>query len=193
MKTLQTIQTISKIGKIISKIVFICCVVGFCLCVVGIVGLALGVSVMQFGGVSLESLLQYEADMSTGTLYASVICGAILCAGQAVLAKFAQRYFERELKDGTPFTLDGALQLLRLGVLSIGIPVAVQVAAQITQKIVVRLFTDVEPLDADPAVSLTVGALVIVLALVCRYGAEMIAAQTAPESTQAETTDNETR
>ena len=122
MKTLQTIQTISKIGKIISKIVFICCVVGFCLCVVGIAGLALGVSVMQFGGVSLESLLQHEADMSTGTLYSSVICGAIVCAGQAVLAKFSQRYFERELKDGTPFTLDGARQLLQLGVLSIGIP-----------------------------------------------------------------------
>ena len=184
MKSLQIIQTISKIGKVISTIVFICCIVGFCMCIVGLVTTALGVTAVKLGGVTLQSILQNEADMTEGTLYLSLISGAILCAGQAVLAKFAAHYFERELRDGTPFTGDGAKELLRLGVLSICIPVAVQIASTIAEKIVVRLFAGVEPPDVDPAVSLTVGALVIILALVCRYGTELAAQRSDPASEQ---------
>ncbi len=39
MSTLKTIQTLSKIGRILSKTVYICCVVGFCGCIVGIISL----------------------------------------------------------------------------------------------------------------------------------------------------------
>ena len=188
MKSLQIIQTISKIGKVISTIVFVCCIVGFCMCIVGLVTTALGMTAVKLGGVTLQSILQNEAQMTEGTLYLSLIAGAILCAGQAVLAKFAAHYFERELRDGTPFTSDGAKELLRLGVLSICIPVAVQIASMIAEKIITRLFAGVESPDMDPAVSLTVGALVIILALVCRYGAELAAQRAtsdpAPEQEQ---------
>ena len=44
MNTLKTIQTLSKIGRILSKIVYICCVVGFCGCIIGIVSLRSTVS-----------------------------------------------------------------------------------------------------------------------------------------------------
>ena len=42
-----------------------------------------------------------------------------ICAGEAVLAKFAEHYFKRELTDGTPFNLGGAKELMRLGILTI--------------------------------------------------------------------------
>ena len=42
MNTLKTIQGLSRIGKILSKIIFICCIVGFCGCIAGMVSLALG-------------------------------------------------------------------------------------------------------------------------------------------------------
>ncbi|MBQ7596608.1 MAG: hypothetical protein IJU45_08090 [Clostridia bacterium] len=172
MNSLQAIQTISKVGKIISKIVYICCIVGFCLCIVGIISLAAGAPTFKLGGVTIESFLQDKADMSPGTLYASLITGAIICAGEGILAKFAEGYFKKELEDGTPFTLDGAKELMRLGILSVAVPAGIQLAANIAQKIVAKMFTDTVPPDFDAAVSITVGALVIIMSLICRYGAE---------------------
>lgn len=55
----------------------------------------------------------------------------ILCAGEAVLAKFAEHYFKRELVDGTPFDLGGAKELRRLGILAICIPIGTQMLAEI--------------------------------------------------------------
>ena len=53
MNTLKTIQTLSKIGKILSKIVFICCVVAFCGCIATIISLAFGAETLRIGGLLL--------------------------------------------------------------------------------------------------------------------------------------------
>lgn len=184
MKTLQTIQTIDKVARIISKIVFVCCIVGFCLCIVGIVSLAISAPMIKFGGVTLESILQNKANLNEGTLYASMAAGAILCAGEAVLAKFTVHYTERELRDGTPFTFDGAKELLRLGILSICIPLGTQGVAQAVHAILGKVFTDVGPLDLEPAASVGVGILVLILALICKYGAEMCTEKTSADPTE---------
>ena len=117
MKTLNIIQKLSKIGKVLSKIMFIFCIIGFCGCIVGIFSMALGAETLKFGGVTLESILNTEAEVTIGTVYAAMAAGMILCAGEAVLAKFAEHYFKRELADGTPFTFAGAKEMQRLGIL----------------------------------------------------------------------------
>ena len=180
MKTLQIIQTISKIGRIVSKVIFVCCIVGFCLCIVGIAGLAIGSPALRLGDVTLEGILQQEANTTTGTLYTTMAIYAIVCAAQAVLAKFADRYFTRELADGTPFTLDGAKELLRLGILSVCIPVGTQIVVQIVQTILVRALTDVDAQTPEMAGSVTLGVMVIVAALLCRYGAELLRENASP-------------
>ena len=175
MNTLKTIQTLSKIGKIVSKIIFICCIVGFCGCLVGMISLAVGAPALKLGGVTLESVLQNEAGKTTGTLYAELAAAMILCAGEGVLAKFASRYFERELSDGTPFTSGGAKELLRLGILSICVPIGVRIAEQIVYAILKQVMTDVAPQDFDPAGSVAIGVTMLIAALLCRYGAELTA------------------
>ena len=175
MKTLQIIQTVSRIAGIVCKVISVFCSVGFCLCIVGIVSMAVGAPAMQFGGVTFESMMQHNTEMSTGSLYAAMAAGAVVCAGECVLTKFAAHYLTRELKDGTPFTSGGARELLRLGILSLCIPVGTQVIAQIIETVFTKVMTDVEPLELDMGGSVIVGALLIVLALVCRYGAEMTA------------------
>ena len=173
MKTLQIIQTISKICKILSKVVFVCCIVGFCLCIVGIISTAIGGPVLKLGGVSFESILQTEAGTTVGSLYALLAMSAIVCVGEGVLAKFASHYFERELKDGTPFNIDSAKELMRLGILSICIPIAVQIVVQIVVTILTKTMPDVEAEEPEVAGSVTLGVMAIVLSLVCRYGAEL--------------------
>ena len=184
MQTLQILQTISKIGRIVSKVVFVCCVVGFWLCIVGVISVAIGASALQVGNVTLESILQAEGNMTTGSLYATMAMCTIVCAGEAVLAKFAERYFTHELADGTPFTFDGAKELLRLGVLSICIPVGMQIIIQIVVTILTKVMTDVEAQKPEIAGSVTLGVMLVVLALVCRYGAELTAAEHVEDETQ---------
>ena len=61
----------------------------------------------------------------------------VVCAGEAVLAKFAEVYFQNELQAETPFTLAGAKELLRLGILTITIPTGCAVAESIVEGVIV--------------------------------------------------------
>ena len=84
MNTLKTIQTLAKIGKVFSKIIFVCCIVGFCGCIVGIVSLALGAETFKLGGVTIHSMIENEAGLNLPTLYASMAVGLRFCAAEAV-------------------------------------------------------------------------------------------------------------
>lgn len=55
MKTLKTIQALSKLGKILSKIAFIFSVIGFCGCIAGLLSLNFGNGgLIKIGGVTLR-------------------------------------------------------------------------------------------------------------------------------------------
>lgn len=173
MKTLNTIQKLSKLGKILSKIAFICSLIGFCGCVAGILCTAFGgVETLRFGGITLESILQKEAEVSMGTVYAALAAGMILSAGEAVLSKFAEHYFKRELTDGTPFHFAGAKELMRLGILTICIPVGTQIVAEIVHAVMEQTMQGIAPLSVDHYDSVALGVMFIVISLLCRYGAE---------------------
>lgn len=61
MKSLQTIQKLFKIGKILSRIAFIFSVIGFCGCIAGLLGLSFGNgSLIKLGGVTLHQLISEE-------------------------------------------------------------------------------------------------------------------------------------
>lgn len=75
MKTLNIIQRLSRIGRILSKIMFIFCIIGFCGCIVGILSMALSAPTLKIGGVTLESILSIEAGVTTGTAYVAMTAG----------------------------------------------------------------------------------------------------------------------
>ncbi len=170
MKTLKTIQTLAKIGKILSKIVFILCLVGGIGCIVGILCLA-GLSL---GGVTVHGMIEISAAISMGTCYTAMAMGIIFCAGEAVLAKIAERYFKSELADGTPFTLDGAKKLMHLGICTICIPIGTIIAASITYEIMQYCFKDVADMHLNDSTSVGMGLMLIIMSLLCRYGAEIM-------------------
>ena len=184
MKTLNTIQTLSRIGKVISTIIFVCCIVGFFGCIVGIICMALGMEAVKLGGVTLKGMVESESGMTTGNIYAAMACGAVLCAGEALLAKFAERYFTRELAAGTPFTPEGAKELRRLGILAICIPIGTQIAAEIVRGIFAQVTAGVEPLDLSITGSVSIGVMLLVGSLLCKHAAELIRAGTASQPPQ---------
>lgn len=138
MKSLQTIQKLFKIGKILSRIAFIFSVIGFCGCIAGLLSLSFGNgSLIKLGGVTLHQLISEEYGYNIKGITASLSGWLVVCAGEAVLAKFAEVYFQNELQAETPFTLAGAKELLRLGILTITIPTGCTVAESIVEGVIV--------------------------------------------------------
>lgn len=173
MKTLNTIQKLSKVGKILSRIAFVFSVIGVAGCGIGIIAMALGTPTLKIGSITVKSILKIEAEVTAGTVYASMAAGIILCLGEAVLSKFAEHYFKRELADGTPFCFDGAKEMMRLGILAICIPIGTQIIAEIVYAVLIMTARDVAPLSVINSGSVTLGVMFILLSLFCRYGAEI--------------------
>lgn len=172
MKTLKTIQILSKIGKILSKIIYICCIVGFAGCILGTIGMIIGGQAVKSDGMTLQSILKTEANVTEGTVWSAIVVGIILSVGEFFLARMAYKYFENELKIGTPFSKDGAKELLRLGISAIWISLVALILAQISQEIFAH-FMEAEKLDLDGFESVTLGVMFIIMSLIFKHGAEL--------------------
>lgn len=174
MKTLNTIQTLSKIGKILSKIAYICCIIGAVGCAVGMASLAFAdTGILKIGGVTIYGLMVNRAGIDLNSLYPSLAAAMLVCIGQMVVAKFAEKYFSNELTAGTPFTLDGAKELLRLGILTICVPLGAQIAAEIVSAILAAILHCGEAFNMGDISSVALGVMFIVASFLCRYGAEV--------------------
>lgn len=165
--------------KIIRKIVFIVSVIGFCGCIAGLVSVQLGSGgVTKIGGVTLHSLIDGDYGYNIKSIAAALSGWLVICAGEAVLAKFAETYFKNELKAGTPFTSTGAKELMRLGVLTIVIPVVSAAVGSMAEEIMVG-FLKIEKAAAldlyfNHETSVMLGIMLIIGALLCRCGAELM-------------------
>lgn len=175
-KTLKTIQTLCKIGKILSKIAFVCSIVGTVGCAVGIAALSLGLTEnITVGNLTIHSMIEKNAEMSVGTMYADMIVGGILCLGEVFLSRISANYFSHELKAGTPFTMAGAREMMRLGICTICIPVGTMIAADIAYETINHTFAAVADMHIDDYASVGLGVMFIVMSLLCKLGAQQSA------------------
>lgn len=177
MKSLNIIQKLFKIGKILSRIAFILSVVGFCGCIAGLFSLRFGGNIIKIKGITLHRFISWDLGCDIKSVFAALCGFVIVCAGEAVLAKFAEIYFKNELKAETPFTVSGAKEMLRLGILTIVVPTVCAMARSIFEEIAVG-FTGVEKASFmdiyfNNAASIVLGVMFILISLLCQYGAEL--------------------
>lgn len=174
MKSLKTIQTLSKIGKILSKIIYICSIIGAVGCAVGMASLPFAdTGIIKIGGVTIHGLIVNRAGIELESLYPLMSGALIICVGEAVTAKFAEKYFSHELAAETPFTTDGAKELLRLGILTICVPLGALIIAQIVSGVIAEIIGCGEAFKLDGGDSVTLGVMFIVTSVLCGYGAEL--------------------
>lgn len=179
MKNLNRIQNLASLGKILSKLVFVCALVGACLCLAGLVSLPFADSgILKLGGVTLYGRIVNRGGASLGTVCAALSAGLVFSAGEVVLARFAHRYFVHEMEAGTPFTQEGAAELQKLGIYTICIPLGTQLLAQILYAVQAEVLEGVGTLSMDGFVSVELGAAFLVMSLIFRYGAQVAGEQT---------------
>lgn len=171
-KTLEAIQTISKIAKVLSAIAYVCCLVGSILCIVGLscIGIPQGIRV---GGVTVYSMIEGLEGFNVGTSYAVLLGGAIFCVAGCVMSKLARNYFENELAAGTPFTIEGSKELMHLGICIAAISFGSTVLAAAGNAAIGKLYTDVIEMSFDASGMILLGLAFIVASLVCKHGAEL--------------------
>ncbi len=173
MKTLNIIQTLSKIGKVLSKIIYVCSIVGAVGCAVGIVSLPFADSgILKIGGMTIHGFIVSRGG-DPNTLYSAMSGAMIVCIGEAITAKFAKNYFENELASETPFTLSGSKELFRLGIITICVPLGSLILSQIISSIVAELIGCGEAFNPEGTDSVALGVMFILMSLLCKYGAEL--------------------
>lgn len=170
-KSLKTVQTICKVCKVLAEIAFVMFVV--------IVALMLAAAIFTGTGyfdtlVSSGALILDDAIMYSGAAqeYVVAICVAIIIvfSAEAVVAKFINVYFKHELKAGTPFTFEGAKEMLRLGIITIAVPSAASVISAIYLTVVTA---DSGDWNFSVKISLGMGLMFLALSPLLKHGTEL--------------------
>ena len=189
MKSLNLIQKLSKLGKILSKIVFIFCIIGACGCTVSLLSLSgLKSSNLVIEGKNIMTFIEETSQTSFHTLISVCVSGIIFSVCEAITAKFAENYFKRELEDGTPFTEGGAKQMLNLGIICVSLSIGAIILSSITETIFASIWNDIQPLEYSGFSALSIGVMFIVMSFVCKYGSE-IKNQNLAETTTQQTSE----
>lgn len=171
-KSLKTVQTICKVCKVLAEIAFVMFVVIVALMLVAAIFTGTGKmdALLSSGGVVLDDMLQ-QTGVTQDYMVAVLVCMTIIIAAEAVVAKFINVYFKHELKAGTPFTFEGAKEMLRLGIITIAVPVGASLAATI----VFDIMAAGSGLDSEFnfEISLGLGLMFLTLSPLLKHGTEL--------------------
>ncbi len=168
-KNLTMIQKCARVFRVFVRVGMILSIAG------SVFGLAATVLWVRWNNAPADGVTQLDQLMQLvqqGDYYqtlAALIADTIACAFGAVMLSFALSYLTRELSDGTPFVDDTALQLRRLGVLTIVLPIV----SVVLQMVPYAVFDLSAPDRLDNADSVILGVVLILASLVFRYGAEL--------------------
>ena len=168
MNNLKSIQKTFALFEILIKIAKIICIIIASICVSGAL-----CAVVWYNGGKAFSILGEDIIFSDYTSfcrkYVELLSSAATLISDSILLAFAQRYLKTELAEGTPFTENGALELKKLGIRCIYIPVA---AAAVMSA--VAAFLEVEStgyINNLPAVA--TGVVLTMISVIFRYGAQL--------------------
>lgn len=171
MKSLQTIQKTFRVFQILTKIAMI---LSFVWAGLAALGTLCGVVWYHGGtvvGADRELLCSLTETGGLTEMIGALLSDTIFGLTDGVLLAFALRYFRHEQAAGTPFTEQGVLEIRRLGVRTIVLPMV----AAILAAIVSAIFGLPQNAGGDwgNLTSVSMGIVLILASLIFRYGTEL--------------------
>lgn len=165
MKSLEVIQKIVKVLRILAKIAYIFCIIGAVASAIGAASLFAIDENSEIWKKALEAIKPDTIDLAA--VRCTCLTGVFVCAAGAVLSWFSKRLFEDELAAGTPFDRNICKDVLKVGIIYL----AVSVVSGIIIAIIYACFN----LDADGSgfPGFSTGIVYIICWLLCRYGADV--------------------
>ena len=165
MKSLEVIQKIVKVLKILAKIAYIFCIIGAVASAIGTASLFAIDENSEIWKKALEAIQPDTIDLAA--VRCTCLTGVIVCAAGAVLSWFSKKLFEDELAAGTPFDRHICKDVLKVGI--------IYLAVSVVSGIIIAIIYACFKLDADGSgfSGFTTGIVYIICWLLCRYGADV--------------------
>lgn len=167
MKSHEIVQKFCKVAYIIAKVLMILMFVSTGLILFSAVMMFALSSVEMFNEILNSSLAEFEMDFSSFQLGMLLIAEAVVAFAEGIVFMYAKRYFDNELKDGTPFTHRGADELKALGIRLLAWPLGAIVVSSI-----ICVIGGVNP-DFDISLDIGLGVALIFLSFVLHDGADI--------------------
>lgn len=169
MTMLKRIQKVFRIVQIFVRIAMIRCIIGAvvsCAAALCAVTCGNGRQVFTLFGKTV-TLMRYTGDVNRIMVLSISNCAVL--SVHAIALGFADAWLRYEQETGTPFTFSGSKQLQKLGVCWGCIPVVTSILVS-----VIRVCSGIDVMQdvMDPPFIGT-GILMILVAMIFRYGAEM--------------------
>lgn len=176
-KTLSTIQGLMRFGKVVSILVLTFSIIGMVGALIGGVAFYLEgdmiietvISELELGelGEDMGMVLTKEAVIYT------MIVTFIACLTELIIANQSKKYFKFELKEGTPFTFEGAKKLKKVGILAIILPIVMGIVVFAVE--IIMLSANPESIlgDITYTASIGTGIMMLIFSLIFKHGAEL--------------------
>lgn len=171
---LRIIQTLAKLGKTASFVIFILCIVGASACLAGASALLLTSSLEMSDGITLAQFIESKSTITVNGIYAACAIGGVMCIGEAIAAKYVENYFKLELNDGTPFVVSSAQYLRKVGTIKIVATVACTIISMIIYQIMANAFGGAQDISIDNSLSIVLGIVFVIASIILEYGAEQL-------------------
>ena len=168
MKTLGTIQKTFRVFMNLAKAVAILSFV-----MAGLVLLVAGCGMVWRNGgrvidLQMEDMLSMTVAVGVDQMIGLTLVDGVFALTSGVLSWMAHLYLKHEQADGTPFTMDGANRLKRLGIRMIVLSLVAEIVAEVVHACF-RMSRQGAWCDGY----VLLGVVLILTSLVLRYGAEL--------------------
>lgn len=165
MRSLGKVQKLFRILKVISTIIFVCCIIGFVFSIMGLIGVA---SIGRDSGTWAEINKAVE---TTNITFEMCMCYCIIfvlmCAGETALYYYVTKFYKKELEIGTPFSKEVVREMKKIALLHVAIPFGI---AFISMIITLAFNVDV---SLSGLSGLGMGLVYLALSFVFDYGADL--------------------
>lgn len=166
---LTTVQRLHGLGRILSTVFF---VVSIILLITLITAAGVLYNAIR-GGKTAGDVFGDSAAVTLESLYGLSASLAILALGEIFLSRYALGYFRLELEKGTPFNMECADRLKKLGFLTIAVTLLESICSSVLYSSIAEKYGNMESLTPRATGGVVLGLMFLVLSLFSRYGAEL--------------------
>ena len=139
MKSIEKVQKGAKVLSILSKIAYYGSMVAGCLCLVG----AIIVGICGNDPWIARQLADSGVEYNTKLALCECVCSVVVCAASVWLYYYIVKFYDKELKIGTPYNRDVTKDMKIVGLLHIIMSLSVSVIVAIIE-LCFRVNTDIE-------------------------------------------------
>lgn len=172
-KSHRVIQVTCKVVWILSRILFVCCIVGMVFALIGIIMLTCGFSDIVINNITIKGIIENKSGIALPVMVTATICAMIGMGAELVVARAGVRCFSNELEDETPFTDRFAKQIKQLGIMQLIVSIGSAILFQGSIAIVCMLTNSTNTMDFGDGIGVISGVFFIFIGVLCKYGTEI--------------------